>query len=104
MAVKAVPIWICGNQCNSQLGFVYSGNKRSGSGLNLRVDVGRWRKWECLGLSAQRAKIPVEDEKPLTSSVGIESTQITESSGFHKDLSSLPSELLFICNCWCLCK
>ncbi|XP_059662355.1 arogenate dehydratase/prephenate dehydratase 1, chloroplastic [Cornus florida] len=98
MALKAVPIWVSSNNSHVQLGFSELGTKRYGSGLNLRFDLDRYRKWECCGLLlAQRAISPVEDEKPLTP--GLESpgetdqTQITESRGFHKDLNSLPRPL-----------
>ena len=98
---KAVPIWVSAN--HRQLGSSYSLHKPSGSCLNSNFNVnlgfGRnFHKWDCLGLLAQRAITPLEDEKPLIDSppVKTEDTQITESRGFHKDLNSLPSEFLFL--------
>lgn len=91
MSLKALPIW--GVLVPSQLGVSDSGRIRTGSGLNWRIG----RKWECLGSSvAQRGKTPVEDEKPLAPALtgGTDPTRITESTGFHKDLNSLPSELI----------
>ena len=98
MALKAVPIWVCANYSNTQAGFADSGSNRSGSGPNLRLDLERFRKWECCGVLAQREITPVEDGKPVTpefdSPGANDEAQITESRGFHKDLNSLPSELI----------
>ncbi|GFZ03238.1 arogenate dehydratase 1 [Actinidia rufa] len=97
MALKAVPIWVCANYSNTQVGFADSGSNRSGSGPNLRLDLERFRKWECCGVLAQREITPVEDGKPVTpefdSPGANDETQITESRGFHKDLNSLPRPL-----------
>ncbi|KAK3021717.1 hypothetical protein RJ639_046063 [Escallonia herrerae] len=94
MALKAVPIWVCANHSDSQLGFYDWGHKRStGSGSRRSLDLGGFRKWQCSGVMlGRRAKTPVEDEKPLTPELSSkEETQITGSIGFHKDLNSLPS-------------
>ncbi|KAK3039694.1 hypothetical protein RJ639_027035 [Escallonia herrerae] len=96
MALKAVPIWVCANHSDSQLGFWDWGHKRStGSGSRRSLDLGGFRKWQCSGVMlGQRAKTPVEDEKPLTPELSSkEETQITGSRGFHKDLNSLPRPL-----------
>ncbi|PSS10373.1 Arogenate dehydratase/prephenate dehydratase [Actinidia chinensis var. chinensis] len=97
MALKAVPIWVYANYSNTQAGFADSGSNRSGSGPNLRLDLKRFRKWECCGVLAQREITPVEDGKPVTpefdSPGANDEAQITESRGFHKDLNSLPRPL-----------
>ncbi|KAL6990766.1 ADP,ATP carrier protein [Sarracenia purpurea var. burkii] len=97
MAMKAAPIWVCANHSPTHLGVSNLGPRRSGFGANLRFDPDKFRKWECSGVLAQKAKTPVEDEKPLTpgfdSLGGNDQTQITESRGFHKDLNSLPRPL-----------
>lgn len=98
MSLKAVPIWICANHFpqHSQLG--------SASDLVVpkRCRFVGYSRMECFGsLSAQRAKTPVEDDKPLTkpdlgaASVHPTATQNPQSIAFHKDLNSLPSELDF---------
>ncbi|CAH1439978.1 unnamed protein product [Lactuca virosa] len=102
MALKAVPICVS----FSELGlcdFVQN-KKRIPPFSSYRVNVAKLRKWECLGLKLaepDRAQTHVEGEKTLSPSDlgsnstdgGIEETQITESSGFHKDLNSLPKPL-----------
>ncbi|KVH87467.1 ACT domain-containing protein [Cynara cardunculus var. scolymus] len=106
MALKAVPIWVCVNHSLSQLGlFDFVQNKKKTPAFtNCRVNLSKFRKWECLGLKLaepERAQTHVEDDKPLSpSDLGststderIQDTQITESKGFHKDLNSLPKPL-----------
>lgn len=99
MALKANPIW--GNAKTQHLhkGLPDLVPNRYGFGLDLRV----LNKWECscAGVLAQthRAITPVEDDKPYTpdvqSSEANERSQDSQSSGFHKDLSLLPSELIY---------
>lgn len=96
MSLKAVPIWICANHFpqHSQLG--------SASDLVVpkRCRFVGYSRMECFGsLSAQRAKTPVEDDKPLTKPdlgaafVHPTATQNPQSIAFHKDLNSLPKPL-----------
>ncbi|GAB4826583.1 ADP,ATP carrier protein [Ancistrocladus abbreviatus] len=74
------------------------GTKNSACRLNLRRDFHGFGKWVCCcSTLGQRAITPVEDEKPLNpeaeSRSGIARTQGNESTGFHKDLNSLPRPL-----------
>ncbi|GMH30255.1 hypothetical protein Nepgr_032098 [Nepenthes gracilis] len=93
MALKANSvIWGCCVPSHSYLG------TNSVCKFNFRRNFHGFGKWVCCcGVVAQRAIIPVEDEKPLNSgaesSAGIARTQETESTGFHKDLNSLPKPL-----------
>lgn len=93
MDLKAIPIWVCANQPCSQLGFRYLGSRRCGSGGFLKLDGENLRKWGCCGaLLAQRATKPVEDEKPVDLPGENNQTPVSQFSGFHRDLNSLPSE------------
>lgn len=98
MALKGAAIWVCARTPCSDQGASDLVTRNSGSAFSLRFDLEKFRKWECcsLGVLAQRAITPVEDEKPhvsgVTSSEAIEPTQGNESRGFHKDLNLLPSE------------
>lgn len=101
MATKgALPIWVCAKMAQFQVGGSDLGARTCGFALNLSAkgDSERPRKWECLsvGVLAQRAITPVEDEKPQTSGLessgAIERTQQEEAKVFHKDLNLLPSE------------
>lgn len=97
MALKAKPIWGCAETPHFHVGVPDLG-KRCRFGLDLRS----LNKWECRCVSAlaqnHRAITPVEDEKPYTrdveSSEATEGSQNSESTGFHKDLSLLPSEFI----------
>ncbi|CAK9176064.1 unnamed protein product [Ilex paraguariensis] len=93
MALKAAAICICANRSHSHSVVTYLGSKPSGSVLNLRFE----RKWECWAVSDQRAKTPVEDEKPPAPELGLpeetDETQIIETRGLHKDLNALPRPL-----------
>ncbi|XP_048132161.1 arogenate dehydratase/prephenate dehydratase 1, chloroplastic [Rhodamnia argentea] len=102
MASKgALPIWVCAKTAQLQVGCSDLGARTCGFALNLSVngDSERPRKWECLsvGVLAQRAITPVEDEKPQTSGLessgAIERTQQEEAKVFHKDLNLLPKPL-----------
>lgn len=100
MAFKAAPIWGCATIHSSHLGASDLGSRPYGFAFNLKHDLGRFPKLECccLGVLAQRAINPVEDEKPCVpaadSSGAIERTPDNESRAFHKDLSLLPSEFI----------
>ncbi|XP_074329433.1 arogenate dehydratase/prephenate dehydratase 1, chloroplastic isoform X2 [Apium graveolens] len=93
MSLKAVPIWVCANhfpQHSSQLGGDLFVPKRCRF-------VG-YSRMECFaGLSLERAKTPVEDDKPLAKpDLGVASIDVSntnQSLGFHKDLNSLPKPL-----------
>lgn len=108
MALKAVPIWVCcGNQrcnqytqsCRSQLGVPDVESWRLGSGvLNLRLH----QKWGCSVALYQTSASSVEDDDgpfvpPEIAAPGgsgggaVEEIHITPSSGFRRDLNSLPS-------------
>lgn len=99
MSLKAVPIWVCANhfpQHSSQLG----GGCVSDLFVPKRCRFVGYSRMDCFAaLSLQRAKTPVEDDKPLTKPdlgvASINASQINQSLGFHKDLNSLPSELNF---------
>ncbi|XAR53795.1 Arogenate dehydratase [Bertholletia excelsa] len=97
MALKATPIWLCANHSPSQLSSSDLGSGHSWCSTNLRFDSEKLRKWECLTALAQRAKTPVEDEKPLApeldSTGGNYQIQIAEFKAFHKDLNGLPRPL-----------
>ncbi|KAA8515515.1 hypothetical protein F0562_018874 [Nyssa sinensis] len=95
MALKAVPIWVCGNHSRNQLHVSDSLSKynRSGSGWNLRFDHDRFPKWKCCPLFALRAETHVEDEKPLTPGFESPQAQVSESKGFQKDFGCLPRPL-----------
>lgn len=96
MALKAGPIWGSAALPHPHWGLPDLSGRRTGFPLNLRFDVGRWRKWECLAALGQRAAIPVEDEKPLKPGAecpgGTYEAKETQSTAFHRDLNSLPSE------------
>lgn len=100
MALKGVSTWGCSSsKPHPQLGVVSSHSGHIGN--NLRYDLHKCCKWECccLGVLAQRAITPVEDEKssssPLVESPGAaDQPSQNESKGFHKDMNLLPSELL----------
>lgn len=109
MASKgALPIWVCAKTAQLHVGCSDLGTRTYGFALNLsfKGDLERPRKWECLsvGVLAQRAITPVEDEKPQTSGLessgAIERTQQEEAKVFHKDLNLLPKPLsaLDLCN------
>ncbi|KAL8032862.1 hypothetical protein ABFX02_13G124600 [Erythranthe guttata] len=88
---NAVPSLVYGGDNNktatcSQLGFPDSVCKRRPSFSNLRIQNER----ECL---SHRAITPVEDEIPSPPAVDEDPTRITLSTGFHKDLNSLPKPL-----------
>lgn len=101
MALRtAAPIWVGPIRPHSNVGASDLGYRRCGFSLGLRCnwDLERFPKWECccLGVLAQRAITPVEDEKPFTpeveSSKAINQVEDSKSRGFHKDLNLLPSE------------
>ena len=97
MALKGLSIW--GSAKVHQLCFAKFQTCNSRVSMNLRYDLEKCDKRECccLGVIAQRATTPVEDEKPVVP--GVESSgvcnqdQENESKGFHKDVNLLPSEL-----------
>lgn len=95
MSLKAVPIWVCANH-SPQHSYSQLGGVSDLVGAKRCRFVG-YARMECFGaLSAQRAKTPVEDDKPLTKPIdSIDVSQLSQSVGFHKDLNSLPSELDF---------
>lgn len=94
MALKTLSMVGCSNA--PQLGGARFQSGNSGMVLNLRYDLEKCRKWECccLGVLAQKATTPVEDEKPNVSaneaSRSIDGVRENESKGF---LNLLPSEL-----------
>ena len=100
MALKGASIWGCSSSraAPPQLGVV--ANSHHALIGNLRYELEKCRKWECccLGVVAQRALTPVEDEKPtgplVESSGAADGVQQNESKGFHKDVNLLPSEFL----------
>ncbi|XP_072065684.1 arogenate dehydratase/prephenate dehydratase 1, chloroplastic isoform X2 [Arachis hypogaea] len=73
-------------------------------GLNLRYDLDKCCNWKCcctsLGLVAQRALTPVEDEKPtvplVDSSLAADASHYNDSKAFHKDVNLLPRPLTAI--------
>lgn len=84
--LKAAPLLADNNKItpNSQLGFSdFAGNRLNFSKLRIR------REWHCL---PPMAVTPAGGEIPPSPDVVKEETQITLTKGFHKDLSSLPSE------------
>ena len=99
MALKANPIWGCAKTPHFLKSLPDLVPNRCGFGLDLRV----LSKWECscVGVVAQthRAITPVEDDRSYTpdiqSSEANERSQDSQSSGFHKDLNLLPSELIY---------
>lgn len=99
MALKAATSWVGPRTSCSDLGSFDLRSRNSPTAVRLRYDLDKFRKWECcsLGVLAQRATTPVEDEKPQVSggdsSGVIERSQGNESKGFHKDLNLLPKPL-----------
>ncbi|KAL1829834.1 hypothetical protein ACET3Z_008246 [Daucus carota] len=93
MSLKAVPIWVCANH-SPQHSYSQLGGVSDLVGAKRCRFVG-YARMECFGaLSAQRAKTPVEDDKPLTKPIdSIDVSQLSQSVGFHKDLNSLPKPL-----------
>lgn len=93
MALRAIPIWVCSNSAFNQLGVKDLGQRGSDYRSNIQLDLAENRKWECFAVLGHRATTPpVEDEKPLTRGID-DTTQISETRGFHKDLNSLPRPL-----------
>lgn len=95
MALKCVYIGGCSKAPQLRAANLQPGN--SGLIMSLRYDLEKCRKWECccLGVLAQKAAIPIEDDKKPTvtgaeSSGPIAGVQDNESRGF---LNLLPSEL-----------
>ncbi|XP_061345564.1 arogenate dehydratase/prephenate dehydratase 1, chloroplastic [Gastrolobium bilobum] len=101
MALKGVSIWGCSQAPPPQLGVVNSHHSTLQIG-NLRYDLEKCRKWECccLGILAERAITPVEDEKPsvpfVESSGDADGVHQNDSDGFHKDINLLPKPLTAI--------
>lgn len=96
MALKAFSMWGCSQSQVPKLGLAncHLGNSRQI--VNLRSEFGKCQKWECccLGVLAQRAANPVEDEKPVVEISGpSDVSHENDSKGFHKDLNLLPSKL-----------
>uniref|UniRef100_A0A166F488 Prephenate dehydratase domain-containing protein n=1 Tax=Daucus carota subsp. sativus TaxID=79200 RepID=A0A166F488_DAUCS len=93
MSLKTVPIWVCANH-SPQHSFSQLGGVSDLVGAKRCRFVG-YARMECFSaLSAQRAKTPVEDDKPLTKPLdSIDVSQLSQSVGFHKDLNSLPKPL-----------
>ncbi|GMH05299.1 hypothetical protein Nepgr_007139 [Nepenthes gracilis] len=94
MALKANPITCA----YAVLSHPHLGTKSSTCGLNFRKEFhGLGNGVCCRGVFAQRAITPAEDEKPFSSGAGsgdgISRFKETESTGFHKDLNSLPKPL-----------
>lgn len=99
MALKGAALWwVCVKTPCSDLGASDLSSSCSGFVLNLRCDLGRFRKWECNCLSflAKKAIAPIEGEKPcmpgadLSGAIG--RTQDNRYKEFHKDMHLLPSE------------
>ncbi|KAH7857997.1 hypothetical protein Vadar_018806 [Vaccinium darrowii] len=94
MDLKVIPIWVLANQPCTQLSFRDLGSRRFGSVGFLKLDQEKFGKSGCCGaLLAQRATKSVEDEKPVDSPGENNQTQIAPSTGFHRDLNSLPKTL-----------
>nr|GMC81446.1 arogenate dehydratase/prephenate dehydratase 1, chloroplastic [Ipomoea batatas] len=101
MALKAVPIWVsCGNNqrcnhytpsCGSHV--VQSWRLGSGDGFLNRLRLRQ--KWDCsVALYQMSASSSVEDDEPFVPPGGaVEEIHISPSSGFRKDLNSLPKPL-----------
>ncbi|MED6218680.1 ADP,ATP carrier protein [Stylosanthes scabra] len=79
------------------------GSDDANCGLNLRYELHRCRNWKCcasLGVVAQRALTPVDDEKPtvplVDSSLDSDASHHNHSQAFHKDVNLLPKPLTAI--------
>ncbi|XP_050214202.1 arogenate dehydratase/prephenate dehydratase 1, chloroplastic [Mercurialis annua] len=91
MALRAAgSLWFSPLRPYGNLGGSDLGNGRWGFGLDLNCN------WECCcsAVLAQRAIIPVDDDKPVVESrPAIDKLQDTRSTVFHKDLNLLPKPL-----------
>jgi len=85
---KGAFIWGCSSKPHSQLDYP------SGLTENLRYQL--VKKCSCLSVLAQKAAIPVEDEKPLLHSPLDDNALLQyHNKGFHKDINMHPSELFY---------
>ncbi|RYR31172.1 hypothetical protein Ahy_B01g055968 isoform B [Arachis hypogaea] len=103
MALKASASICPSSSSYPQLGS-HDSNCGLTGGLNLRYDLDKCCNWKCcctsLGLVAQRALTPVEDEKPtvplVDSSLAADASHYNDSKAFHKDVNLLPRPLTAI--------